>query len=164
MISCEPCTGMERWNTVISPPKHNDTNLYISRWLILFHLTQILFGTKLTCLKEIHRIVGRPWGIRNSNRSDWQLKKLNGTREFLKGGTRVIFWRMIECLLADMSTNLNVMSKLLIALGILVDSEIVLSTRYGKTRVFINKNLINRDRLSTRPYQQRPVINKFDSW
>jgi hypothetical protein len=73
---------------------------------------------------------------------------------------------MIECLLADMSTNLNVMSKLalLIALGILVDSEIVLSTRYGKTRVFINKNLINRDRLSTRPYQQRPVINKFDSW
>ena len=34
--------------------------------------------------------------------------------------------------------------------GILVDSEIVLSTRYGKTRVFINKNLINRDLLSTR--------------
>ena len=45
-------------------------------------------------------------------------------------------------------------------LGILVDSEIVLSTRYGKTRVFINKtlstetayqqDLINRDLLSTR--------------
>ena len=44
-------------------------------------------------------------------------------------------------------------------LGILVDSEIVLSTRYGKTRVFINKtlstetdyqqDLINRDLLST---------------
>ncbi len=44
--------------------------------------------------------------------------------------------------------------------GILVDSEIVLSTRYGKTRVFINKtlstetayqqDLINRDLLSTR--------------
>ncbi len=43
---------------------------------------------------------------------------------------------------------------------ILVDSEIVLSTRYGKTRVFINKtlstqtayqqDLINRDLLSTR--------------
>ena len=48
--------------------------------------------------------------------------------------------------------------------GILVDSEIVLSTRYGKTMVFINKNLINRDRLSTRPYQQRPLINKVDSW
>ncbi len=30
-------------------------------------------------------------------------------------------------------------------LGFLVDSEIVLSTRYGKTRVFINKNFINRD-------------------
>jgi hypothetical protein len=40
-----------------------------------------------------------------------------------------------------------------IDLGILVDSEIVLSSRYGKTRVFINKNLINRDSLSTRPYQ-----------
>jgi hypothetical protein len=39
-------------------------------------------------------------------------------------------------------------------LGLLVDSEIVLSTRYGKTTVFINKNLINRDCLSTR----------FDSW
>jgi len=48
--------------------------------------------------------------------------------------------------------------------GILLDSEIVLSTRYGKTRVFINKNLINRDHLSTRPYQQRPLINKVDSW
>ena len=45
-------------------------------------------------------------------------------------------------------------------IGILVDSEIVLSTRYGKTRVFINKtlstetayqqDLINRDLLSTR--------------
>ena len=44
--------------------------------------------------------------------------------------------------------------------GILVDSEIVLSTRYGKTRVFISKtlstetayqqDLINRDLLSTR--------------
>jgi len=49
-------------------------------------------------------------------------------------------------------------------IGILVDSEIVLSTSYGKTMVFINKNLINRDRLSTRPYQQRPLINKVDSW
>ena len=48
--------------------------------------------------------------------------------------------------------------------GLLVDSEIVLSTRYGKTRVFMNKtlstetvyqpDLINRDLLSTR----------FDSW
>ncbi len=45
-------------------------------------------------------------------------------------------------------------------LGLLVDSEIVLSTRYGKVMVFINKtlstetsyqqNLINRDLLSTR--------------
>jgi hypothetical protein len=45
-------------------------------------------------------------------------------------------------------------------LGFLVDSEIVLSTRYGKTMVFINKTLstettyqqelINRDLLSTR--------------
>jgi hypothetical protein len=26
--------------------------------------------------------------------------------------------------------------------------------------VLINKNLINKDRLSTRPYQQRPLINK----
>ncbi len=44
-------------------------------------------------------------------------------------------------------------------IGILVDSEIVLSTRYGKTRVFINKtlstetsyqqDLVNRDLLST---------------
>ena len=40
-----------------------------------------------------------------------------------------------------------------VSLGILVHSEIVLSTRYGKTMVFVNKNLINRDRLSTRPYQ-----------
>jgi hypothetical protein len=48
--------------------------------------------------------------------------------------------------------------------GLLVDSEIVLSTRYGKTMVFINKTFINRDRLSTRPYQQRPLINKVDSW
>jgi hypothetical protein len=48
----------------------------------------------------------------------------------------------------------------LVVLGLLVDSEIVLSTRYGKTRVFINKtlstetayqqDLINRDLLSTR--------------
>ena len=45
-------------------------------------------------------------------------------------------------------------------LGLLIDSEIVLSTSYGKTRVFINKtlstetayqqDLINRDLLSTR--------------
>ena len=35
------------------------------------------------------------------------------------------------------------------SVGLLVDSEIVLSTRYGKTMVFINKNLINRDLLST---------------
>ena len=45
-------------------------------------------------------------------------------------------------------------------IGLLVDSEIVLSTRYGKVRVFINNDLVNRDRLSTRPYQQRPFINK----
>jgi hypothetical protein len=48
----------------------------------------------------------------------------------------------------------------LLELGLLVDSEIVLSTRYGKTMVFINKtistetayqqDLINRDLLSTR--------------
>jgi hypothetical protein len=37
-------------------------------------------------------------------------------------------------------------------LGLLVDSEIVLSTRYGKTMVFIIE--------STKPYQQRPLINK----
>jgi len=46
------------------------------------------------------------------------------------------------------------------AIGLFVDSEIVLSTSYGKTRVFINKtlstetayqqDLINRDLLSTR--------------
>ena len=36
-----------------------------------------------------------------------------------------------------------------VGLGLFVDSEIVLSTSYGKTRVFINKNLINRDLLST---------------
>ena len=45
-------------------------------------------------------------------------------------------------------------------IGLFVDSEIVLSTSYGKTRVFINKSLstetayqqdlINRDLLSTR--------------
>ncbi len=70
--------------------KSADQPLYI-----LFQLAQILFGTKLTCLKEIHHIVGQNCGIRNSNRSGWHLKKLNGlvygTREFLKGGTRVIF-------------------------------------------------------------------------
>ena len=47
-----------------------------------------------------------------------------------------------------------------LSLGLFVDSEIVLSTSYGKTRVFINKtlstetayqqDLINRDLLSTR--------------
>jgi hypothetical protein len=47
-----------------------------------------------------------------------------------------------------------------IIIGLLVDSEIVLSTRYGKTIVFIDKtlstenayqqDLINRDLLSTR--------------
>jgi hypothetical protein len=47
-----------------------------------------------------------------------------------------------------------------VLIGILVDSEIVLSTRYGKTMVFINKtlstettyqqDLISRDLLSTR--------------
>jgi hypothetical protein len=46
-----------------------------------------------------------------------------------------------------------------VVIGLLVDSEIVLSTRYGKTMVFINKtfstetayqqDLINRDLLST---------------
>ena len=51
-------------------------------------------------------------------------------------------------------------SSRILKLGFLVDSEIVLSTRYGKTRVFINKtlstetayqqDLINRDLLSTR--------------
>jgi hypothetical protein len=47
------------------------------------------------------------------------------------------------------------------ALGIFVDSEIDLSTRYGKDRVFINKTLsTDRDSLSTRPYQQRLLINK----
>jgi hypothetical protein len=28
----------------------------------------------------------------------------------------------------------------------------------------VQQNLITRDRLSTRPYQQRPLTNKFDSW
>jgi hypothetical protein len=46
----------------------------------------------------------------------------------------------------------------LVCIGLLVDSEIVLSIRYGKTMVFINKNLTNRDRLSTRPYQQKGLI------
>ena len=39
-------------------------------------------------------------------------------------------------------------------LGILVDSEIVLSTRYGKTRVFINKTL------STETAYQQDLINR----
>ena len=56
----------------------------------------------------------------------------------------------------------NCLQRTIKTLGILVDSEIVLSTRYGKTMVFINKNLINRDHLST--CQQRPLINKVDSW
>jgi hypothetical protein len=42
-------------------------------------------------------------------------------------------------------------------LGLLVDSEIVLSTRYGKTMVFINKTL------STEAAYQQDLINKFDS-
>ncbi len=40
-------------------------------------------------------------------------------------------------------------------IGILVDSEIDLSTRYGNDRVFDRKqDLINKDHLSTRPYEQ----------
>ena len=54
----------------------------------------------------------------------------------------------------------NIIGEIKGFLGILDDSVIVLSTRYGKVRVFINKDLINRDHLSTRPYQQRPLINK----
>ena len=52
--------------------------------------------------------------------------------------------------------------------GFLVDSEIVLSTRYGKSRVFINKSLstetsyqqdlMNRDRWFCRPHQVNPMM------
>ena len=47
-------------------------------------------------------------------------------------------------------TSANGTYKKICKVGLLIDSEIVLSTRYGKTMVFINKNLINRDLLSTR--------------
>jgi hypothetical protein len=49
-------------------------------------------------------------------------------------------------------------------IGILVDSEIVLSTRYGKARVFINKTS------STETAYQQDLINgdrlliRLDSW
>ena len=55
-------------------------------------------------------------------------------------------------------------SEALSLLGLLVDSEIVLSTRYGKTMVFINKTL------STETAYQQDLINRyllstrFDSW
>ena len=39
-------------------------------------------------------------------------------------------------------------------IGLFVDSEIVLSTRYGKTRVFINKTL------STETVYQQDLINR----
>ncbi len=49
--------------------------------------------------------------------------------------------------------------------GMFVDSEIVLSTSYGKTRVFINKTLSTETAYQQDcPYQQRPLINKVDSW
>jgi hypothetical protein len=55
--------------------------------------------------------------------------------------------------------NYNI-KMVLFEIVLLVDSEIVLSTRYGKTRVF-QQDLINRDHLSTRSYAQRPLINKI---
>jgi hypothetical protein len=51
-----------------------------------------------------------------------------------------------------------------LTLGLLVDSEIVLSSTYGKVRVFINKTL------STETAYQQDLINRgllstrFDSW
>jgi hypothetical protein len=64
---------------------------------------------------------------------------------------------MLVCAMVDFINRRKIIS--IFILGILVDSEIVLSTRYGKTRVFINKtlstetvyqqDLINRDLLST---------------
>jgi len=53
-------------------------------------------------------------------------------------------------------------------LGILVDSEIVLSTLYGKTRVFINKTLstgplINKTLSTETSYQQFFIVGNLGS-
>ena len=44
---------------------------------------------------------------------------------------------MLVCAMVDFINRRKIISIFIV--GILVDSEIVLSTRYGKTRVFINK-------------------------
>ena len=75
--------------------------------------------------------------------------------DILKKGTRGSFHQWTK---DDYDLTVTMIQKSHV--GLFVDSEIVLSTRYGKVRVFINKDLINRDRLLTRPYQQRPLINK----
>jgi hypothetical protein len=56
----------------------------------------------------------------------------------------------------DPFTSLGVLflTDLSTVLGLLVDSEIVLSTRYGKTMVFINKTL------STETDDQQDLINR----
>jgi hypothetical protein len=76
----------------------------------------------------------------------FQLPKREG--KFSAGGT---LWKTDQFLEPTITGHI---------LGLLVDSEIVLSTRYGETMVFINKtlstetsyqqDLINRDLLSTR--------------
>ena len=52
-------------------------------------------------------------------------------------------------------------------LGMLVDSEIDLSTRNGNARVFINSryhNLINSGAYQQDRYQQRALISMVNSW
>ena len=66
----------------------------------------------------------------------------------------------LTCMFALSWWDLDEARHLELLVGMFVDSEIVLSTSYGKTRVFINKtlstetayqqDLINRDLLSTR--------------
>jgi len=52
-------------------------------------------------------------------------------------------------------------------LGLLVDSEVDLSTRNGNARVFINSrylNVIKSGGYQQDRHQQRPFINMVDSW
>ncbi len=90
-----------------------------------------------------------------TNKSGWKFPIPKQMKR--QSGIRVTYGYTFS--LVDISVHVSVCTYVCVT-GLLVDSEIVLSTRYGKSMVFINKplstetsyqqDLINRDLLSTR--------------
>ena len=152
---------------------HSDDSLRVSGdqgWqTVMLCTVEILVtaygGVSRVCVFMRRKMTGLTWGIQVS-------KTLTDSGLFCRVASRpsstlYTIYLCIICLSGTWSQCVHVRDShkdlcvhTMIVIGLLVDSDVVLSSRYGKSGFIYQQDLIIRDSLSTRPYQLRPLINK----